>query len=326
MGVVLLVWVGFLFGQIRRGQSESGVLGNEFTKERGHFARGGVSARGHGRIDELFSPSASVGVLVFVLWIQPREDLTAAGIGKVNIREIPGRVAHTHLLDMPVSGRKLEAHAFDADRPVAPALRARTLHRESLTKDLEGRAGASHILGGHETPQGRIPGLGMHLAVVFHFDPGLRGLVKPRQRQLRAAVQHREQAAFNLAPEGFLLAVLIRAVGQGRLMHQAQPLKTLHGLAGLHGAAVVGHQRPRQSALEECCVLGTPCLTLRWNTERPVTLQEHGGASVLVGNNIDRIRAAYRDALTSKRNPQRPELWDGKTAPRIVEALAAYGS
>ena len=37
---------------------------------------------------------------------------------------------------------------------------------------------------------------------------------------------------------------------------------------------------------EECCVLGTPCLTLRWNTERPVTLREHGGVSVLVGNNL----------------------------------------
>lgn len=30
---------------------------------------------------------------------------------------------------------------------------------------------------------------------------------------------------------------------------------------------------------EECTVLGTPCLTLRWNTERPVTLKEHGGVS-----------------------------------------------
>ncbi len=75
---------------------------------------------------------------------------------------------------------------------------------------------------------------------------------------------------------------------------------------------------------EECCVLGTPCLTLRWNTERPVTLKEHGGASVLVGNNINRIREEYRNALNAQRLPRRPELWDGKTAMRCVEAIANY--
>ncbi len=75
---------------------------------------------------------------------------------------------------------------------------------------------------------------------------------------------------------------------------------------------------------EECCVLGTPCLTLRWNTERPVTLKEHGGASMLVGNNVEKIRAAYQNVLSSERAPQRPELWDGNTAERIVETILAY--
>lgn len=74
---------------------------------------------------------------------------------------------------------------------------------------------------------------------------------------------------------------------------------------------------------EECCVLGTPCITLRWNTERPVILQEHGGESVLVGNDIGQIRRAYREMLTAGRVPSRPALWDGRTAPRIVEAMVA---
>lgn len=72
---------------------------------------------------------------------------------------------------------------------------------------------------------------------------------------------------------------------------------------------------------EECCILGTPCLTLRWNTERPVTLRENGGVSVLVGNNIDKIREEYYNALTLNRLPSRPELWDGHTADRIVGKL-----
>ncbi len=75
---------------------------------------------------------------------------------------------------------------------------------------------------------------------------------------------------------------------------------------------------------EECCVLGTPCLTLRWNTERPVTLREHGGVSVLVGNNLDRIREEYHKTIRLERNPSRPELWDGHTAERIVRKMVDY--
>jgi len=73
---------------------------------------------------------------------------------------------------------------------------------------------------------------------------------------------------------------------------------------------------------EECCILGTPCLTLRWNTERPVTLREHGGASVLVGNSVERIRQEFRNTLANGGLPARPELWDGNTAERIVELFA----
>jgi UDP-N-acetylglucosamine 2-epimerase (non-hydrolysing) len=72
---------------------------------------------------------------------------------------------------------------------------------------------------------------------------------------------------------------------------------------------------------EECCVLGTPCLTLRWNTERPVTLRKYGGVCELVGNEIDRIREEYQRTIRLERNPSRPELWDGHASERIVKKI-----
>lgn len=75
---------------------------------------------------------------------------------------------------------------------------------------------------------------------------------------------------------------------------------------------------------EECCVLGTPFLTLRWNTERPITLTEHGGAGYLVGNNIENIDRDFNTILTQQRVATVPELWDGKTAKRCLEAILKY--
>jgi len=75
---------------------------------------------------------------------------------------------------------------------------------------------------------------------------------------------------------------------------------------------------------EECTVLGTPCLTMRWNTERPITLREYGGASVLVGNNVDRIREEFFRTLKGSREPERPALWDGKTAERCLDEILKF--
>lgn len=75
---------------------------------------------------------------------------------------------------------------------------------------------------------------------------------------------------------------------------------------------------------EECCVLGTPFLTLRWNTERPVTLIEHGGAGYLVGNSIESIRRDFNKIISEQRTPNIPELWDGKTAERCLNAILKF--
>lgn len=75
---------------------------------------------------------------------------------------------------------------------------------------------------------------------------------------------------------------------------------------------------------EECTVLGTPCLTMRWNTERPITLKENGGVSILAGNDIKLIKKVFYELLDIKRNPIYPELWDGKTAERCLKEIINF--
>jgi UDP-N-acetylglucosamine 2-epimerase (non-hydrolysing) len=71
---------------------------------------------------------------------------------------------------------------------------------------------------------------------------------------------------------------------------------------------------------EETTALGVPCLTLRENTERPVTISE--GTNILVGTDPDKIVAAAHDILAGNSKVGRiPALWDGKAAERIVEVL-----
>ncbi len=70
-------------------------------------------------------------------------------------------------------------------------------------------------------------------------------------------------------------------------------------------------------------MLGVPCLTLRDNTERPVTILE--GTNRLVGLNPDRIIGGAKEALTMPRTPRRPALWDGHAAERIAAVLTQGG-
>lgn len=71
---------------------------------------------------------------------------------------------------------------------------------------------------------------------------------------------------------------------------------------------------------EETTALGIPCLTLRNNTERPITITE--GTNRLVGNDPEAIkRAAIRALDEPPQSATIPELWDGQAARRIVYAI-----
>jgi UDP-N-acetylglucosamine 2-epimerase (non-hydrolysing) len=74
---------------------------------------------------------------------------------------------------------------------------------------------------------------------------------------------------------------------------------------------------------EETTALGVPCLTLRENTERPITVEQ--GTNIMVGRNIAEIRR-HAEAILAGRGKQGrlPELWDGHAAERIAADLASW--
>jgi len=72
---------------------------------------------------------------------------------------------------------------------------------------------------------------------------------------------------------------------------------------------------------EETTVLKVPCITLRENTERPVTAEI--GSNQIVGTDPEKILAAYHNAMSGNwREPRIPPLWDGKAAQRIVRVIS----
>jgi UDP-N-acetylglucosamine 2-epimerase (non-hydrolysing) len=71
---------------------------------------------------------------------------------------------------------------------------------------------------------------------------------------------------------------------------------------------------------EETTILGVPCITLRDNTERPVTIKY--GTNVLVGANPEKIILEFNRVLQGQRStPAPPQFWDGNAARRIVQIL-----
>jgi UDP-N-acetylglucosamine 2-epimerase (non-hydrolysing) len=76
---------------------------------------------------------------------------------------------------------------------------------------------------------------------------------------------------------------------------------------------------------EETTALGVPCLTVRENTERPITVEQ--GTNTLVGRDRDLILRLVDEILAGGgKRGRRPELWDGRAAQRIVAHLSEHFS
>ncbi|MFI8261224.1 non-hydrolyzing UDP-N-acetylglucosamine 2-epimerase [Streptomyces sp. NPDC085665] len=70
---------------------------------------------------------------------------------------------------------------------------------------------------------------------------------------------------------------------------------------------------------EETTALGVPCVTLRENTERPITVEK--GTNVLAGTDPERVTAVVNRVLDDPPAPRCPELWDGRASERIAQVL-----
>ena len=114
------------------------------------------------------------------------------------------------------------------------------------------------------------------------------------------------------------LGTLVEANSRLKLI---EPLPYLEFLAlQCHAAMVITDSGGIQ---EETTFLGVPCLTLRENTERPITLTS--GTNQLVGRDLHRLRdtaeVILREKMTGTVSPTRVPLWDGHAAKRIADVI-----
>lgn len=108
---------------------------------------------------------------------------------------------------------------------------------------------------------------------------------------------------------------------------QRTPITCLEPLGYLDFLQLMTHARLVLSdsggIQEETTILGIPCVTIRENTERPVTIAE--GTNILAGVGKEGIMKAAREALNGNgRAGKRPEKWDGQTSERIVDILLRH--
>jgi UDP-N-acetylglucosamine 2-epimerase (non-hydrolysing) len=120
----------------------------------------------------------------------------------------------------------------------------------------------------------------------------------------------------------------LAAAGLGRLLAQSSittiaPQGYLEMLGLMKDARVV--LTDSGGIQEETTALGVPCITLRDNTERPITVSQ--GTNSVVGTDPERILACFEDVMrTGGKVGRVPDLWDGAAARRIVSIVNNWAS
>ena len=108
---------------------------------------------------------------------------------------------------------------------------------------------------------------------------------------------------------------------KGSRIHLMEPQGYLQMLGLMKDARVV--LTDSGGIQEETTALGVPCITLRENTERPITVEE--GTNTITGTDPGKIWRAFREVMeTGGKRGRVPELWDGHAAERIVDIMEAW--
>jgi UDP-N-acetylglucosamine 2-epimerase (non-hydrolysing) len=172
-----------------------------------------------------------------------------------------------------------------------------TLHRPS---NVDSRDAFLNIIGGLEE-------LARELPIIFPAHP--------RTQKRIAEFSLESHFEWNYERHDATEPVALNGSGAIRI---TEPLGYLDFLCLMsHAALVVTDSGGIQ---EETTCLGVPCVTVRENTERPVTVTV--GTNVLAGVTKGGLRAAIRRQLGSKTGGTVPKLWDGRSAARILDVIS----
>jgi UDP-N-acetylglucosamine 2-epimerase (non-hydrolysing) len=188
--------------------------------------------------------------------------------------------------------RKGRAENGNAVRPYALL----TLHRPS---NVDSRDGFLSILAGLEE-------LAKDLPVIFPVHPRTRQRIKEFGLDLHARSIAAKSNGSLETPEN---------AGAGIML--TDPLGYLDFLCLMKHAAIV--VTDSGGIQEETTCLGVPCVTVRDNTERPITVES--GTNVVAGTKKEKVQEAIRRQMRRKSSAAMPKNWDGRAAARIVDIL-----